>query len=265
MVDRVDVVRVVDDCRWEARSSAGPAGQVVAWRRPDRRVFVFFCDVVPEAYGPLVTAVDQDLGVELHTSVDLADERGFEHLCEVGFVPLRQESDYLIPVAEASEATGEARLADGYVFHNVLEIPEADLRRLDDRLRQDVPGTDGWVWDEQGFREETYASEEFDPQLYWIVAQASTGELVGLVRVWNRTPRPRLGLIAVVADHRRRGIGRALLGQVMTTLRARRVETVVCEVDDTNDGSRRLVLGLGARRVGWSVEMLRPGSSDALG
>jgi hypothetical protein len=139
MVDRVDVVRVVDDCRWEARSSAGPAGQVVAWRRPDRRVFVFFRDVVPEAYGPLVTAVDQDLGVELHTSVDLADERGFEHLCEVGFVPLRQESDYLIPGAEASEATGEARLADGYVFHNVLEIPEADLRRLDDRLRRTFP------------------------------------------------------------------------------------------------------------------------------
>jgi ribosomal protein S18 acetylase RimI-like enzyme len=69
----------------------------------------------------------------------------------------------------------------------------------------------------------------------------------------------------VLADHRRRGIARALLGQVMTTLPARGVETVVCEIDDTNEGSLRLLLGLGARRIGGSVEMLRPGSSDALG
>lgn len=258
MLEHVDVVRVADGLRWEARSSAGSAGHALAWSRPDRRMFVSFRDLAPEAYGPLVTAIDRDLGAVLYTTIDLAEQRRIEHLCEVGFRPARRESDYVLPVAEALNAIGEAGLPDGYLFQGVLEVPEQDLRQLDDRLRQAVPGTDGWEWDEPGFREETYDSEAFDPELYWIAAEESNGERVGIVRVWNRPEAPRLGLIAVLADHQRRGISRSLLGKVFATLGSRGVETVATEIDDTNDASRGLLLGLGARRVGGSVEMVRP-------
>jgi ribosomal protein S18 acetylase RimI-like enzyme len=258
MVDHVEVVRAGGELRWEALTPVGAVGQVVVRRRPDQRMFALFRDVAPEAYGPLVRAIDRDVEVALCTSVDVADEHRFEHLGAVGFRPVRREGAYLVPVTEALETIGDAPLPDGYTLQNVLEVPADDLRRLDDRLRQDVPGTDGWTWDELGFREETYGSEGFDPQLYWIAVRASTGEPAGLVRVWNRPDRPRLGLIAVLAHHRRRGIARALLAEVFRTLRSRGVATVGCEVDDTNDASLALLLGLGARRVGGTVEMVRP-------
>jgi ribosomal protein S18 acetylase RimI-like enzyme len=147
----------------------------------------------------------------------------------------------------------------------VLEVPEEDLRQLDDRMRQEVPGTDGWEWDEQGFHEETYEFEAFDPQLYWIAAEADTAERVGIVRVWNRPEGPRLGLIAVLPHHRGRGIARGLLGEVLRTLPSRGVGTVVSEIDDTNGASLGLLVGLGARAVGGSVEMVRPGPGARVG
>jgi ribosomal protein S18 acetylase RimI-like enzyme len=265
MVEDLEVVRVADECRWEARSSEGSAGQVLAWRRPDQRLFVFFRDVAFEAYGPLVSVLDRDLGSELHTTVDPADEQRFEHLRALGFRPIRQASDYVMAVAVAVEAIGGAGLPDGYVLQNVMAVPERDLRQLDDRLRQEVPGTDGWVWDAQQFREETYESEAFDPQLYWIAAEGPTAERVGIVRVWNRPSEPRLGLIAVLPHHRRRGIARGLLGKVFRTLSSRGVGSVVTEIDDTNVASLGLSIGLGARRTGASVELVRPGPGVHVG
>jgi ribosomal protein S18 acetylase RimI-like enzyme len=254
----VEVVRGADGDTWEASTSGSPAGRVLAWRWPDHRTFVFFREVAAEAYGPLLTALDRDLGVALHTSVDLADEQRQHQLRALGFQPGRQESVYEIVVADALDAVGDAPLPDGYALEGVLEVPERDLRELDDRLRQGVPGTDGWTWDEQGFHDETYGSGSFDPQLYWIAVHEDTGERVGIVRVWDRPQAPRLGLIAVLASHRRRGIARALLGEVFRRLGARGDDTVVTEIDDSNEASRRLLGGLGARAVGASVELIRP-------
>jgi ribosomal protein S18 acetylase RimI-like enzyme len=262
MVDDLVVVRLAAQGQWEARSSAGSAGRVLAWRRPDRRWFVSFREVASEAYGPLVTNLSRDIGETLYTTVDYTDEHRFEHLCAVGFRPVRRETIYAIAVADALEALGEAGLPDGYVLQNVLEVPESALRQLDDRLRQEVPGTNGWEWDAQGFREETHDSAEFDPGLYWIVAEASTDERVGIVRVWNRPDAPRIGLVAVLPRHRRRGISRALLGTVFRTLRLRGVGSVVTEVDDANEAALGLLIRLGGRRVGALVEMLRPGPGE---
>ena len=77
------------------------------------------------------------------------------------------------------------------------------------------------------------------------------------MRIWRNRAGPRLGLIATLAQHRRRGVARALLGQAFAVLAARGETSVACEVDDTNAASLSLLTGLGARRYGGNVELIR--------
>ncbi len=84
-----------------------------------------------------------------------------------------------------------------------------------------------------------------------------SGEYVGLARVWNNPNLPRLGLIAVLAPYRRRGLARALLANVFAVLHGRGATEVSAEVDDANVDSRTLLEGLGARRTGGSIALIR--------
>ena len=84
-----------------------------------------------------------------------------------------------------------------------------------------------------------------------------SGRYAGLVRVWNNPGRPRLGLIGVTRPYRRRGLARALLARAFGVLHLRGQAVVTAEADDTNLASRSLLLGLGARREGGSVEFIR--------
>ena len=77
------------------------------------------------------------------------------------------------------------------------------------------------------------------------------------MRIWRTRAGPRLGLIATLAQYRRRGVARALLGQAFTVLAERGDTGVVGEADDTNVASVSLLTGLGARRCGGSVELIR--------
>jgi GNAT superfamily N-acetyltransferase len=135
------------------------------------------------------------------------------------------------------------------------EVDETALRQLDDELRQDVPGTDGWRWDAAGFREETYLSPQFDPAVYLVATMA--GEHVGICRVWIRPEHPRLGFIGVRRSLRQRGIARWLIGETFAVLHARGEPEVWTEVDETNVASRALLEGLGGRAVGASLELRR--------
>ena len=101
------------------------------------------------------------------------------------------------------------------------------------------------------------------PATYLVAVDRASGEYAGLVRISRNRARPRLGLIAMLAGYRRRGVARALLGQAFTVLAARGDTSVVGEVDDTNVASVSLLTGLGARRYGGNVELIRrqPGRS----
>ena len=135
-------------------------------------------------------------------------------------------------------------------------VDEETLRLLDDELRQDVPGTDGWCWTAEGFREETYLSPHFDPAVYLV---ATTGEAhVGICRIWLRPDQPRLGFIGMRRSLRRRGIARWLVGEAFAVLRERGVREVGTGVDEANVASRALLEGVGGRVVGASLELRRP-------
>jgi ribosomal protein S18 acetylase RimI-like enzyme len=77
------------------------------------------------------------------------------------------------------------------------------------------------------------------------------------VRVWDGPGKPRLGLIAVVRQYRRRGLASTLVARAFGVLHERGRTEATAEVDDTNAASRSLLLRLGARRDGGSVEVVR--------
>jgi ribosomal protein S18 acetylase RimI-like enzyme len=75
--------------------------------------------------------------------------------------------------------------------------------------------------------------------------------------VWNDPGHPRLGLIGVSPGYRRRGLAKVLLEAVFAPLRDRGISEVAAEVDATNTASNALLRGIGARRVGGSIELVR--------
>lgn len=108
-------------------------------------------------------------------------------------------------------------LPPGYRLTSAADTDIHQLMALDDALRNDVPGAEGWESNETTFREQTYDSPYFDPEAY-LVALDAGDSYAGLVRIWNGPrPLPRLGLIGALPAHRRRGLARALLSAAFNT------------------------------------------------
>ena len=145
--------------------------------RPDGRHFVWDPDAgsVAEAKADLYCTVES-------TEVD--------PYLALGFEVNRREGMYLLPIRAVRIGP-----LQGVDFAQADEVDEATLRLLDDELRQDVPGTNGWQWPEAGFREETFEAAEFDPTTYLVAVDSATREYIGIVRVWMKEPTPRLGFI----------------------------------------------------------------------
>jgi GNAT superfamily N-acetyltransferase len=242
---------------WRAMDGDLVAGEVSARLRPDNRWFLYFDTWRADAYPPLANAVARDLGRDLYVTLEDAEYDALDACAEAGFAVHRRESYYRMPTDPAITGLAAAKLPAGL---DILSAGDADitrLRLLDDALRQDVPGSAGWRWDAEEFRAETF-SRFFDPATYLIAIDRAGGEYAGLVRIWRNRAGPRLGLIATLARYRRRGVARALLGQAFTVLAARGDTSVVGEADDTNVACLSLLAGLGARRYGGNVELIRP-------
>ena len=250
------VSRLQPALTWRALDGDLVAGEVSARLRPDNRWFVYFDTWRADAYPPLADAVARDLGHDLYVTLEDGEYDALDDCARAGFAEHRRESYYRIPTDPAVTGLAGAVLPAGL---EVLSAADADLTRLrllDDALRQDVPGCDGWRWDAEAFRAET-SGPFFDPATYLVAVDRASAQYAGLVRIWRTRPGPRLGLIATLAPYRRRGIARALLGQAFAVLAARGDTSATGEVDDTNVASLSLLTGLGARRYGGSVELIR--------
>jgi ribosomal protein S18 acetylase RimI-like enzyme len=200
------------------------------FRRPDGRTFTRDPADVDDA-GDVYASVDGDL----------------EPWLAAGFVEHRRENHYVVWTNARAEPPPTP---PGISFVTVDRVDLDRLRALDDLLRQDVPGTDGWRWEPIAFVEETAAA---DSKLYVVAVDDANGEYVGIARVWG----DRLGFVGVARDYRRRGIARALLGRIFAVLAARGITEVTTEIDVQNVASRRTIEPLGSRVVGQSVELVR--------
>jgi RimJ/RimL family protein N-acetyltransferase len=254
----MDVVVTRTPESWAAHHGESVVGKAAASVRPDGRSFVVFAACHPDAYRPLVQAIARQLRRDLYTETGEADSEALQRLVGSGFVVNRREHTYAVPTDPTVTGLTNLPVPAGFEILTADRVSEDRLRELDDELKQDVPGADGWKWDRQGFRNETYDAPDFDPATYLVAIEQATGRYAGLVRVWNRPSGPRLGLIAVGRGYRRRGLARVLLAQVFAILQQRGETEVVAEVDVTNTSSNRLLISLGTRRTGGTIELIRP-------
>jgi ribosomal protein S18 acetylase RimI-like enzyme len=233
---------------WIASRDGEVIGELHPWMAPDRRLRLFFEGTEPAAYGPLLEKVEEPC----LTIVDESDRESVAALVSLGFAVVRREVLLEIPVTRTSFA-----VPAGYRLISAADTGVRDLMALDDALRHDVPGAEGWESNENSFREETYESPYFDPQAY-LVAVDDQNDLVGLVRIWNGPrPLPRLGMIGVLPAHRRRGLARALISTAVNVLSDRGATLATAEADETNTASLTLLDSFGARRVGMDLELGR--------
>ncbi|MFD8565236.1 GNAT family N-acetyltransferase [Streptosporangium canum] len=235
---------------WIAREAGSEVGRASAFMLPNKACLVAFHECRAEAYAPLAASVAAHYRRPLHFVADETDD--LSPLSSAGFLVDRREGVYVVPTAP----TGVS-VPLGFSLVTADQVNERALRELDDELRQDVPGAEGWKWDEAGFRQETYESSQYDPSVYLVAVDGSSGRYAGIARIWIRPRGPRLGMIAVTQPHRRRGLARAMLSQVFGILYERGHQEVTTEVDDTNVASRTLLDGFGARRVGEELWLVR--------
>jgi GNAT superfamily N-acetyltransferase len=249
------VVRVVPTRMWHALVDDEVAGKAHVLRRPDRRYFVAIDAWREEVFDALLDAVIHDLPHQLSTIAGETDEAELGRWTRRGFEQRRREDEYEIPLADPGPLV--VPVPAGYSLISAADADVDALRRLDDELRQDVPGARGWVNDPEEFVEQTLHSRLFHPATYLVAVEETTGAYAGLVRVWVARRWAKLALVGVRPDHRRRGLGRAMVAAAFRPLCDRRVQLVLAEADAASGPSRALLVGFGARRSGGTLELVR--------
>jgi GNAT superfamily N-acetyltransferase len=253
------IVRVSPGVHWHALEDDVVVGRGHALHRPDGRVFLSVDTWRDDVFVALAEAMARDLPRPLYTVVDDDDREHLGRWSDVGFRDDRREDVYAIPTAPQESGLGDAALPAGF---RLLTADEADPDRLGAlvlRLRPEVPGSQGWATAPLSGPGPGPGAEHrlFHPLVYLIAARHDAdGEYAGLARI-GRTRMPRLGLLGVLPEHRRRGLARALLAAAFDQLHEGGVPRVAAEVDESNPAARALFTGLGAQRIGGAIELVR--------
>lgn len=205
-----------------------------AFQRPDGAWLIRLPIEHVEAWGALVEIASVDIcGVMLVSMPADQDDRAESELRRAGFMPSRQEVVWRVPVADLF---AKPLVDTGHRMVSVTSLDADAVAELDNSIRRDIPGTEGWI----GTGAELAASlddPEFDPMLYRVAQHPATGSLDGLIRVWNRKPEPRLGCIGVTRPWRRTRLALFLVQDIAQTLHARGVTHITAETDTTNRDS----------------------------
>jgi GNAT superfamily N-acetyltransferase len=201
--------------RWLAVRDGEAAAAVSTWRRPDDRTFLYFVGPDRAAYSPLTEAVIGAVGRPVHTFVDTEDGELVEVLRSAGFEVEVVEEAFRVRFDRVLAWLRRAWAPSGFSIHPADTVDEDRLFVLDNSLRQDTVGTDGWRGDRDWFHDELTESPPFDPSAYLVAVDDRAGEYVGLVRIWRNPTGPRFGLIGVLPDFRSTTIAGALLRQAL--------------------------------------------------
>ncbi|WP_103352016.1 GNAT family N-acetyltransferase [Amycolatopsis sp. CA-128772] len=222
----------------------GPTGRGEVSRRPDGRLFLSIDTWDDADFARLAADMLPTLPRPLYTVVDEADAELRSRWESAGFATRRREWEYVLPTARAA----------GSVPADVTIGPPSDerlLRSAEDVIRAEVEAAVGW----HEMPAEILPRPEIPDVTKYVVAE-SAGDYVGLLRLAAVTRQPRIGLLAVRTDRRRRGIGRALLAHVLDVLHHRGIPAASAEVNEANSAAVALVEGAGARRVGSNLELV---------
>ncbi|SFW70513.1 GNAT family N-acetyltransferase [Amycolatopsis australiensis] len=247
--DPAVVIARVAQRHWHALADDRVIGRGEASPRPDGRTFLSIDAWHRPVFDRLADAMLADLPSPLYTVVDEVDRELTAGWQRAGFTTRRREWDYVVP-------TGP-RVAGLAVPPDVTIGPadEGPLRALDRVIRAEVEASVGWQEMPAEVRPRAAGDTIVDPALYTVAAEA--GRYVGLIRVVQATRLPRIGLIAVRAGHRRRGIARALLAHALGALHESGIPAATAEVNEANPAATALFGGIGgARRMSSALELV---------
>ncbi len=235
--------------RWLAVDESGSAGAVTARERPDGRTFLAFACPNAAAYGPLTSAAHEELGSPLFTAVDAGDTAAVAALETAGFTPDLVTDRFRVRFDAALGRMRRATAPAGVTILPVAAVDEDRLFALDNTLRHDVPGTDGWRGNREWFRDELS-----DPAAYF-VAVGGDGEYAGLVRIWRNPDEARFGLIGVLRRYRGTLMGPALLRQGLIAAAEWGRPDFTTDVSPVNARLHRHVVRMGAERIVRSLRL----------
>lgn len=257
--------------RWLAVQGAQVVAAVSTWSRPDLRTFLNFAGH-RAAYPRLTEAVVEELRKPVHTSAAADDAELARLLRSAGLDIELVEERFRIRFDEALARLRRAWAPPGLSIHPADSVDEEKLFNLDNRLRQDTPGTDGWRGNREWFHAELSESPPFDPSAYLVALDERDGGYVGLVRLWRNPTGPRLGLIGVVPEYRHTTIAAALLERVLRRASQWGHNTFTVDTSPSNRVIYKRMGLLGAKSLGQSYQLVRnaphgraaePGSAGA--
>ena len=250
----VTISRVAGN-QWHAVENDLVVGRGHASCRLDGRTFLSVDTWRDAVFDRLAAAMLADQSKPRYTVVDETDRDLAASWVRAGFATWRRESEFVVP-------TGLTRttVPSGVLIATADDVAEAPLRELDQAIRAEVESTVGWQTMPAEVLPWQGGTRPIDPSKYTVAVRDD--RYVGLVRVATMTRRPRIGLVAVLSAEQRHGIALALLSQVLSGLHRSGFEAATAEVDETNTAATALFKGLGARRTGSSLELIRrPGKA----
>ena len=100
----------------------------------------------------------------------------------------------------------------------------------------------------------------FDSRTHLVAIDDEHRRFAGLVRLRLRGTHARLDLVGVARPYRRLGLASALLAHAFEAVCESGVADVLAEADCADSASRSLLLAIGARQTGSSIELRRPAS-----
>ncbi|MEV6601545.1 GNAT family N-acetyltransferase [Actinoplanes sp. NPDC051346] len=252
--EHVVAITRVSERQWHAVGDDRVVGRGEVSRRPDGRSFLSIDAWHGTVFDHLADVMLANLPKPLYTVVDEADLDLLSRWERRGFGPRRREWEYVVPTDPHLTGLGSTPPPPGVTVVPVGEAEDGPLRELDRVIRDEIEATVGW----QNMSAEVLAHPDgtrlWDPSKYAVAARS--GRYVGLVRVVPLPRQPRIGLIAVRADLRRRGIARALLAQVLGSAHRRGLATASADVHQSNEAAIALFEGVGARRTSSNLELV---------
>ncbi|PSJ30676.1 GNAT family N-acetyltransferase [Streptosporangium nondiastaticum] len=249
------VVTQVSDTQWHVVEGDRVVGRGDASLRPDGRLFISIDAWHSAAFDSIADAMLACLPAPLYTVVDEADQDTTSAWERTGFTAARREWGYLVPTDPQVTGLGSVRLPSGVTIVPAGEAEEGLLRALDRVIRDEVEAAAGWRTMPAEVLPRPAGTTLLDPSKYAVARHGD--QYVGLVRVVSLTRQPRIGLIAVRGDRHRHGIARALLAHALGSLHCSGTASAWTEVDESNAAATALFEGIGARRSGSTLELVR--------
>lgn len=248
------LVTLVSRTQWQATHRGLLVGSGDVSPRPDGRLFVSIDSWREDAFGPLADAMLADLPRPLYTVVDETD-RDLRNCWEsVGFSTRRREWECLVPTDPRITRLDTVTPPAGTMIVAAGSAAEVPLREMDRAIREEVEATVGWREMPAEVLPRTGNDTVVDPSKYAVAAQS--GRYVGLIRVVQVNRLPRIGLIAVRAEQRRRGIARALLAHALDALYRRGIARAAVELNESNAAAVALFEGIGVECVNSNLELV---------